>query len=185
MPTPICLHTPRLLLQPPQAADAAALLDYQLRNRTHLQAWEPRRDAAYFTIEGVTARIAAASAQMAADSALHLLLRRVDDGALIGECAFTNIVRGPFQACYLGFSLCQQAEGQGWMAEALRAALAHVFNELALHRVMANYRPENRRSAALLKRLGFEEEGRARDYLYIDGAWRDHILTALIKDAAP
>lgn len=48
-----------------------------------------------------------------------------------------------------------------------------------LHRLQANVRPENRRSAALLQRLGFEEEGLAREYLYIDGAWRDHRMFAL------
>jgi ribosomal-protein-alanine N-acetyltransferase len=46
---------------------------------------------------------------------------------------------------------------------------------------MANYRPENYRSARLLQRLGFRREGLAADYLFIDGAWRDHILTALVN----
>jgi ribosomal-protein-alanine N-acetyltransferase len=44
---------------------------------------------------------------------------------------------------------------------------------------MANYRPENERSGRLLQRLGFAREGYARDYLFIDGAWRDHVLTSL------
>ncbi len=34
-------------------------------------------------------------------------------------------------------------------------------------------------AAALLARLGFEKEGYAKDYLLIDGQWRDHVLTAL------
>ena len=44
---------------------------------------------------------------------------------------------------------------------------------------MANYMPDNLRSAALLKRLGFEVEGLAKNYLYINGQWRDHVLTSL------
>jgi ribosomal-protein-alanine N-acetyltransferase len=39
-------------------------------------------------------------------------------------------------------------------------------------------RPENTRSLILLERLGFEREGLAREYLFIDGAWRDHVMTA-------
>jgi ribosomal-protein-alanine N-acetyltransferase len=67
------------------------------------------------------------------------------------------------------------------MAEALRATNEFVFREMRLHRIMANYRPENVRSGKLLERLGFVREGLAKDYLFIDGAWRDHILTALVN----
>ena len=55
------------------------------------------------------------------------------------------------------------------------------FDELGLHRIMANHQPENERSARLLERLGFEREGYARSYLHIAGAWRDHVLTALVR----
>ena len=48
-----------------------------------------------------------------------------------------------------------------------------------IHRIMANYMPHNQRSGNLLARLGFEKEGYAKDYLLIDGEWRDHVLTAL------
>ena len=69
------------------------------------------------------------------------------------------------------------------MAEALRATNAWAFGELRLHRIMANYRPENERSARVLERLGFVCEGIARNYLFIDGAWRDHVLTSLTSPA--
>jgi ribosomal-protein-alanine N-acetyltransferase len=48
---------------------------------------------------------------------------------------------------------------------------------------MANYRPENERSGILLERLGFVREGLAKDYLFIDGQWRDHVLTSLTNPA--
>lgn len=48
---------------------------------------------------------------------------------------------------------------------------------------MANYVPTNERSGRLLRRLGFTVEGYARDYLFIDGAWRDHVLTSLTNPA--
>jgi ribosomal-protein-alanine N-acetyltransferase len=46
---------------------------------------------------------------------------------------------------------------------------------------MANYIPCNERSARVLKRLGFEVEGYARDYLFLAGNWQDHVLTSLIN----
>jgi ribosomal-protein-alanine N-acetyltransferase len=101
-------------------------------------------------------------------------------GAVLGRANFNNIVRGSFHACYLGYDLDKRAEGHGLMQEALSAAIAHVFGPpLRLHRIMANYLPHNQRSGALLRRLGFVPEGYARDYLFIDGAWRDHVMTAL------
>jgi len=100
-------------------------------------------------------------------------------GAVLGVANFSNVVWGPFCACFLGYHLDARWEGRGVMCEALTAALAYVFHDLGLHRVMANHLPENVRSARLLRRLGFVPEGYARDYLFIDGAWRDHVLTAL------
>ncbi len=41
--------------------------------------------------------------------------------------------------------------------------------------------PENERSARLLARLGFVRVGLARNYLFINGAWRDHVLTERIN----
>jgi ribosomal-protein-alanine N-acetyltransferase len=101
------------------------------------------------------------------------------DGPVIGECNFTNFIRGPFQACFLGYKIDYRLEGRGLMREALTAAIAFTFDVLRLHRIMANYLPVNERSGRLLRRLGFVVEGYARDYLLIDGEWRDHVLTSL------
>jgi len=114
------------------------------------------------------------------DALLLLMFNREDD-RLIGTCNFANIVRGAFQACHLGFSIAQDAQGQGLMAEGLRLAIDYVFKDMGLHRVMANHRPENLRSARLLARLGFQREGEARAYLKINGIWADHVLTSLIN----
>lgn len=98
---------------------------------------------------------------------------------VVGTCNITQIARGPFQAGYLGYQVAKRHEGQGLMHEALVAVTGHAFDELRLHRLMANYRPENVRSGRLLARLGFVTEGLAREYLFIDGRWRDHVLAAL------
>ena len=41
--------------------------------------------------------------------------------------------------------------------------------------------PNNVASKRLLERLGFDEEGYAKDYLRINGRWEDHILFSLRK----
>jgi hypothetical protein len=65
----------------------------------------------------------------------------------------------------------------------LQAGIAEMFSQrVQLHRIQAAHLPENLRSAAVLARLGFEREGLARKYLYINGAWRDHAINALLND---
>ncbi len=86
---------------------------------------------------------------------------------------FSNVVRGSFHACYLGYSIGEKWQGQGLMFEALTSAIRYMQRTQHIHRIMANYMPHNQRSGALLARLGFEKEGYAKDYLLIDGQWRD------------
>jgi ribosomal-protein-alanine N-acetyltransferase len=107
----------------------------------------------------------------------------VDEGvhAVIGDCSLANIVRGAFQACHLGYNLDESHVGKGLMQEALRAVLSFAFETLLLHRVMANHLPDNDRSAKTLASLGFESEGLAKDYLFLGGAWRDHVLTSKLN----
>ena len=175
------IATQRLVLAHPAAGDGLALLRYRLSNRMHLSAWEPLRAASFYTLEDVELQLRQMREQLAGGGAVHWLLARQGSTELIGLCSFTNIVRGPFQACHLGFSLSEEHQGKGYMAEALQAAIAHIFQSIGLHRIMANYQPANVRSAALLQRLGFEREGLARRYLKINGHWADHVLTSLIN----
>lgn len=175
------LHTERLLLRPASIEDAPDLLAYHLRNRAHFQAWEPLRSDAFFTQAAQVERLAEMLKQMQAETSVYLLMFARHNLALIGTCAFTNIMRGPFQACHLGYGISEDCQGHGLMQEALSSALPYMFEHYELHRIMASYRPENKRSARLLARLGFEIEGIARRYLKINGEWADHILTSKIN----
>lgn len=178
--------TERLLLRPTLPADAAAMAAFYERNEEHLREMTPLRPPGYHDIEAWRERLVGFEHERCDGRALRLALwSRHDSSHIIGNANFSNVIRGAFQACYLGYDLDANYQGRGLMHEALVAALTYVFEELGLHRVMANYRPENQRSGRLLRRLGFVEEGYARDYLFISGAWRDHVLTARSNPNAP
>jgi len=53
---------------------------------------------------------------------------------------------------------------------------------MRLHRLTAACLPENEPSKAVLRKCGFQHEGYARGYLRIDGAWRDHVVFAILRD---
>ncbi len=178
MVSEVFLSTERLFIRKVTRDDTLILRDYYLRNREHFRRWEPLRDDTFYSIEGTTSRIDGIQEQMLQGSSLYLVIFLNE--ALVGNCNLTNIVRSPFEACNLGFSVDTTKQGNGIMYEGLRCILKYTFESMRLHRVMANYKPDNLRSAALLQRLGFEKEGFAREYLKINGKWADHVLTSLI-----
>ena len=175
------LETARCHLLIPAADSAPLLLHYLLRNRARLAPWEPAREAHYYT-EPTVRRQLEANREAASDgSALHFVAFDKQHGDVVATCAFSNIQRGVFQACHLGYSVDQDAEGSGLMFEVVQAGIAHMFGQAGLHRIMAGHAPHNTRSEALLRRLGFEREGYARSYLMIAGAWQDSVLNALVN----
>jgi ribosomal-protein-alanine N-acetyltransferase len=171
------LRTTRLILTAPAPDDAVALRDYATRNRDHLAPWSPvpARDAEALSTWRDWIEDADVLEGRGAGFSFLMWLSET----LVGQATLSEIVRGPFQACYLGFSLDAAHQGKGLMREGLGAVIRFAFEALELHRIMANYQPENRRSAATLAALGFRIEGYAPAYLHIAGAWRPHVLTAL------
>lgn len=178
------LTTAQLKLSLVTEADAADLHAYYTRNYAHLAPWEPLRPAGFHDVQAWQARAALQHQNAQKDQSYHFIARPLGGGDILAIVNFNNVVRGAFQACHLGYSIDCAAQGKGLMQEALTALIAHMFDDRGLHRIMANYMPRNTRSGRLLTRLGFEQEGRARDYLMIAGKWEDHILTAKINPEA-
>jgi ribosomal-protein-alanine N-acetyltransferase len=79
----------------------------------------------------------------------------------------------------------QPHAGQGLMGAALKPLMSFAFGTLGLHRVEAACLPQNEASHRLLLKTGFSEEGLARAYLKINGAWRDHLLFGLVSTDWP
>ena len=175
------IRTERLILTLPPPEAARRMLDYHERNREHFAPWSPPEPPGFRTEKYWRERLALNRLDYRQGRSLRLAIASISDprGDILGECNFSQVFRGPFLACMLGYKIDRACEGQGLMHEALAAATAHVFQELRLHRIQAAYMPENVRSGRLLARLGFTIEGHAREYLFIAGAWRDHVLTSL------
>jgi len=184
--SPLFLQTERLLLHLPGPEAASRMVHYYESNRAHLTPWEPPFPKNMFTNAFWQHRLSQNQQEYVNGQSMRLVLRRRNEptGPILGLANFTQFVRGAFMACTLGYSMDEDAQGQGHMEEALRRALRHVFDHFGMHRVMANYMPKNERSGRLLKKLGFAVEGYARDYIYINGTWCDHVLTALVNDRA-
>jgi [ribosomal protein S5]-alanine N-acetyltransferase len=178
-------ETERLCLRLPGPSEAAALAAFYVVNREHLQPWSPTFHPGTFSEAFWAGEAERRLADfLAGQDVRGFLYPRTEPDRVIGNLSLVQISRGAFQACTLGYALAAEAEGRGYMLEAVRGAVRYSFEDLALHRVMANYMPRNRRSAAVLRRAGFVVEGYARHYLLINGRWEDHVLTAITNRPA-
>ena len=183
------LTTARLRVAHVEPGYEAETVAFFTRNRQHFARWDPPAPADFYSVDFWERSIARSIEEFVADRAVRFDLfdtTGVDEASgvrqrVIGRLGFSQIFRGPFQACTLGYQIDGAYEGKGLMREALTAAIAYIFDVKGLHRIQANHLPENARSAGLLARLGFVREGLAKDYLFIGDAWRDHVLNALVN----
>lgn len=177
---PPTIETDRLVLRMATRADTAAVLNYYRKNKNFLASVEPTRCEGFYTFEFWQEQIEKSLFEFNYDQSLKLcLFKQSDLKQVVGKVNFHQIQRGVSHSCILGYSLAEPEQGKGYMTEALQAAIHYLFAEQHFHRITANYMPRNQRSGNLLRRLGFVVEGYARDYLLINGAWEDHILTSL------
>ena len=180
--TGIQIETDRLLLRTARPEDLDAIVSFTRINRQFFAPFEPQSKEDYFTEAFWQERVRDYQENIANDYSYHIFVfRREGHQEVIGKINFSNIVRGAMQGCHLGYALGEKQQGHGYMHEALSSAIGHMFTERNMHRIMANYMPENIRSENVLNKLGFQREGLAKDYLRLNGKWRDHILTSLVN----
>ena len=166
-------------LRPMRVADAADVAVVRRANAAWLRPWDatsPVR-ARPRNLEEVAR---AQEEQALAGEAMPFVIDV--DGRLVGQLTVSNIVRGAFWSCTAGYWVARSVAGQGVMPTALAIAGDHAVGTLGLHRLEVNIRPENAASLAVVRKLGFRDEGLRPRFLHIDGAWRDHRSFAVTSE---
>ncbi|MBD2104708.1 GNAT family N-acetyltransferase [Leptolyngbya sp. FACHB-261] len=181
------LQTSRLVLKRLDASTAPEVLAYFERNREFFQPWSPTVPPDFYTLEFHRRKLQKELERWAEGQTLRLWLFKKEalSNTLIGDLVLTNITRGAFQSCHLGYKLDRQWINQGLMTEALSTVLPFAFQSLKLHRVEANIMPRNQRSIRVVEKLGFVNEGLSRQYLKINGVWEDHWHYVMLNPVAP
>lgn len=174
-----------VFLRYPQMSDYAMWAALRDASREFLAPWEPIWAADELSRSAFRRRIRRYQREIRGDLAYPFFIFRKTDNALIGGCTLSNVRRGVTQSAALGYWIGERYARRGHMTAALTVMLPFVFQVLTLHRLEAACIPENEASQALLRKVGFREEGRARRYLQINGEWRDHVLFALLEDDPP
>ncbi|NEU57214.1 GNAT family N-acetyltransferase [Halorussus sp. MSC15.2] len=82
----------------------------------------------------------------------------------------------------IAYWLVPEARGEGYATEAVTLLLDYAFETRGLRRTYARVVEHNDGSHDLLERLGFTEEGRLREHVFLDGEYRDVVLYGLLRD---
>jgi ribosomal-protein-alanine N-acetyltransferase len=176
------LLLPGFEIRPLVVDDAAALAAAYERNRDHLAPRVPRRNPEFFTEAGQRADT---STKLESASTGHQdpwVIWHGEDVA--GRVNLSNIARGPFQSASIGYWVDHGHTGRGLATAAVRYAVERA-RDIGLHRVEAGTLAHTEASQVVLRRCGFEQFGMAAQYLFIAGAWQDHVMFQTILHDRP
>jgi ribosomal-protein-alanine N-acetyltransferase len=204
------LHTPRLMLRIANPGEEEKIVQYLVRNRKHLEPWEPKRDRFYFTKDAWIGAPERDRAEALEGKAYRFRLLECGDSSpfsdsddlssaggqdvpgkaamnrrtlksYIGTVSLRDINPWPTHSATIGYSLDYEYEGRGLMREAVAAVVRFALEHLNLRRIEACYMPANVKSERLLEALGFQIEGLLRSSLEVNGRWEDHKICSLIN----
>ncbi len=168
----LCIQGKEISIKVLIGDDCEKLLDYYQRNKRYLSKFEPHRDENFYDLEIQRQSLIENYKQFLKGEGAHFGIYK--DSKLIGRIRIYNIVYGVFKNGFIGYSIDEKYQGNGYMKEAVSLVLQYAFEDLGLHRIEASTLVENEKSKGVLKACKFTEIGICKDYLYINGRWRDH-----------
>ena len=171
------LKTERMSLRPYEIGDLAAL--HGLFGRADVSRylmWEPMDlDQAQALLDR---RLLQTRIDTEGDG---ILLAAIDDetGRTIGEFMLRFASAQSLQGV-VGWSIHPDFQGRGLATEGAREMLRLGFEELGLHRIVAEADPRNLPSLRVMEHLGMRREAHLVENLFVKGEWVDEVVCAML-----
>ncbi|PLS15446.1 GNAT family N-acetyltransferase [Bacillus sp. M6-12] len=102
-----------------------------------------------------------------------------ESGEFIGTVGLNNW-SSPNKRAEVGYELHPDYWRSGYTTEAVIKVLNYAFHDIGLKRIGAVVYPENISSSNLLKKIGFQQEGLLRDYIFQGGRSHDVNVYSLL-----
>lgn len=187
---PIRLSSPPVTLRPLRRRDELAWAQIRRRSIDWFRPWDSTRppdslDGA-LTFGGMVAAFGAkARAGLMLPWAVEYTPPGERRGVFAGQVTVSGITRGSAGWGQIGYWIDPAWAGRGVIPTAVAMACDYCFEVQRLHRIEIAIRPENANSLAVVRKLGFRNEGRRLAYMHVDGAWRDHDMFVLLAGEIP
>jgi len=179
------IHTKRLVIRCWEPKDAPLLKEAAEQSREHLLPWMPW--AAHIesdTLQGYIERLRHFRGQFDLGQDFVYAIFNLDETRVLGGCGLhTRIGEG---AREIGYWIHADFINQG-LATEISAALTKVaFEIVKVNRVEIHCDPQNIRSAAVPKKLGFNLEAILKKRVKLsDDEWRDAMIWSIFADEYP
>ena len=159
--------------------DARKLQALLIKDRAWLSPWEATTPGIRYPVDARDL-ISNLLYQQRKGSGLAFLIEV--EGELAGQINVANILYGSVSSASIGYWIGKDFAGRGAMPIAVALTIDHLFDELHLHRVEIDIRPENDASLRVVQKLQLREEGLKERFIHIDGQWRDHRIFAITAE---
>lgn len=174
---PVVLGDQDLYLRPLRFRDRAQWNRVRAENREWLSPWEatipPISEDSYKELPSFFEMVRILNHEARQGRAFSFAIWQGKN--LIGQISLGGVIYGAMRGGHIGYWIDRNFANRGYTTKAVEILTQYAFDELKLHRVEINLRPENASSRRVAEKAGFIFEGERARYLHIDGQWRDHI----------
>lgn len=162
--------------------DRVYLTLLQADDLTILHHWKSQLDISYVTSKPVQP-ISLEERKRRFQEAIPFIfsIRRITDHQLLGEISLYNL-NSKNRSVGIGYFTGPEYRQQGYTKEGLSLLLNYLFAVVDLNKVMADTGAFNQASIALLKSLGFQQDGCLRQHQLLDGVLHDQLLFSLLAN---
>lgn len=164
MTVPSEIRTPRFVLRPWRATDAAMLHPVLVENWEHLSPWIPRRVADPATVPEVEQRLESFAADFANDLKWRYGMFAHDEHTVFGEIdlfprdATDRVTYASADRAEIGYWVRKDMTGRGLVTQGVEAIMGIARGLARIGRLEIRCDAENLASSAIPKRLGFSLE---------------------------
>ncbi|MFZ5951995.1 MAG: GNAT family N-acetyltransferase [Candidatus Rifleibacteriota bacterium] len=175
------LYSRHLMLRRLGRKDARELYRLITENRDYLRSWMPPFPDR-INCGLIEEWLAEDQKLMRRGERIDLGILSLDGSQLLGRVALHSIKWGIQRSASISYWLSQKSTGSGFSTEAVATLISFAFEELQLHRILAEISPDNKPSLAVVAKLGFRNEGLNVKSLFLNSCWQDTCQMALLEE---
>lgn len=186
---PVTLEHHNLMLAPLRYTHRKQWHEVRMRNHSWLSPWEATDPAGAHHPTSYGAMVRAhnrdAAAGLSFPWAIFLQTQSKAKLQLVGQMIAAPVLWGSLRSTTLGYWVDQAQAGQNIVPTAVALASDYLLTRVGLHRIEINIVPDNTASLRVVEKLGLRSEGLRKDYIHINGKWRDHVSFAITQQELP